>query len=139
MPVSDFAEQTEIIYSVERYGWGYGLNSKTIWFSIITLLIHVVLVVAYFAYSFVFWIRANGWTSQAWGDVGEVIALAVSSPPADELRNTGAGIDKSQTWMTTLRLRESGSAHDKLELVAGTRGGTVVPGDNRLKIGKKYS
>ncbi|KAI1359196.1 hypothetical protein F5Y08DRAFT_344948 [Xylaria arbuscula] len=139
VPVSDFADQTEIIYSVERYGWGYGLNSKTIWFSIITLLIHVVLVIAYFAYSFVFWIRANGWTSQAWGDVGEVIALAISSPPADELRNTGAGIDKSQTWMTALRLRESGSAHDKLELVIGTRGGTVVPSDHRLKIGKKYS
>ncbi|KAK5626034.1 hypothetical protein RRF57_001750 [Xylaria bambusicola] len=139
VPVSSFADQTEVVYKVERYGWGYGLNSKTIWFSIITLMIHVVLVFVYFAYSLIFWLRAKGWTSQAWGSVGEFMALAISSPPADELRNTGAGIDKSQTWMTTLRIREAGSVNDKLELVVGVRGGTIVPSDNRLKIGKKYS
>ncbi|KAI0543231.1 hypothetical protein GGR58DRAFT_451199 [Xylaria digitata] len=139
MPLSSFTDQTEIVYAVERYGWGYGLNSKTIWFSILTLLIHVVLVVAYFVYSFVFWCRATGWTSKSWGTIGEILALAVSSPPADELRNSGAGIDNSATWMTTLRLREAGSDSDKLELVVGTRGGTVVPGENKLTIDKKYA
>ncbi|KAI1261134.1 hypothetical protein F5Y18DRAFT_210166 [Xylariaceae sp. FL1019] len=139
LPVSSFDDQTGYVYTVERYGWGYGLNSKTIRFSITTLLIHVVMVIVYFAYSLVFWCRAKGWTSSAWGDIGEVLALANTSPPADEFRNTGAGIDKSETWMTPLRVREAGSALDKVELVIGTRGGTVVPDLNKIKVGKKYA
>ncbi|KAI1121957.1 hypothetical protein F5Y10DRAFT_287918 [Nemania abortiva] len=139
MPISSFEDQTGVVYSVERYGWGYGLNSKTIRFSIATLLIHTLLVAAYFVYSFVFWCRAKGWTSKSWGNIGELLALAVSSPPADEFKNTGSGIDKSGTWMTSLRLREAGSDPDKIELVVGTRGGTIIPDSNKLQIDKKYS
>ncbi|KAI1420001.1 hypothetical protein F5Y12DRAFT_775087 [Xylaria sp. FL1777] len=138
-PVSAFDDQTRIVFTVQRYGWGYGLRTETIWFSIITLLIHVFLVVAYAIYSIVFWYRAKGWTSKAWGTIGELVALAVLSPPAGELKNTGAGIHKSSTWMTPLRIREATSDPDHLELVVGTRGGTVVPGDNLVKIGKAYS
>ncbi|KAI0147147.1 hypothetical protein GGR57DRAFT_261821 [Xylariaceae sp. FL1272] len=138
-PVSAFDDETEFIYTVQRYGWGYGLGSKTIRFSITTLLIHVVMVIVYFAYSLVFWCRAKGWTSSAWGDIGEVLALANTSPPADEFRNTGAGIDESETWMTPLRIREAGSVLDKVELVIGTRGGTVVPDLNKIQINKKYA
>ncbi|KAI0864292.1 hypothetical protein F4860DRAFT_465768 [Xylaria cubensis] len=139
-PISAFEkDQTMIVYSVERYGWGYGLNSKTIRFSIVTLLIHTVLVIAYFVYSFIFWCRTNGWTSESWGTIGELLALAVSSPPADEFKNTGSGIDESGTWMTSLRIREAGSDPDKIELVVGTRGGNIIPDTNKLQINKKYS
>ncbi|KAI0971309.1 hypothetical protein F4678DRAFT_434407 [Xylaria arbuscula] len=138
-PVSSFDDQTSVVYTIQRYGWGYGHRTETIWFSIITLLIHVLLVVVYAVYSFVFWWRAKGWTSNAWGTIGELVALAVLSPPAEELRNTGAGITRSRTWMTTLRIREEKSDPERVELVVGTRGGTVVPDDNLVSIDKKYS
>ncbi|KAI0481856.1 hypothetical protein F4859DRAFT_476231 [Xylaria cf. heliscus] len=141
-PVSTFEDRTPVIFDVQRYGWGYGINSQnsdTIWFSIVILLIHVLLVVVYFSYSFVFWCRARGWTSNAWGTIGEFVALAVVSPSATELRNSGAGINRSKTWVTPLRIREGSEHHDQLELVVGNRDGTIVPTANMVKLNKEYS
>ncbi|GAW18700.1 hypothetical protein ANO14919_081810 [Xylariales sp. No.14919] len=138
-PVATLEHQTPVAFDVQRYGWGYGLRSEATLFSIVTLLIHVALVVLYFGYSFVFWYRAKGWTSNSWGTIGELVALAVLSPPATELKNSGGGINKSRTWMTTLRIREAHEDPEHLELVVGTRGGTVVPDDHKLKIDKAYS
>ncbi|KAI1194773.1 hypothetical protein F5X97DRAFT_265619 [Nemania serpens] len=137
--LSALADQTPVVFRVQRYGWGYGLNTDTIWFSVVILLTHAFLVLVYFAYSFVFWCRAKGWTSNAWGTIGEFVALAVISPPADELRNSGAGIHHSRTWMTELRIREGGSDPERLELVVGNRHGMVVPTDNLVKIDKEYA
>ncbi|KAI8951113.1 hypothetical protein F4801DRAFT_546444 [Xylaria longipes] len=139
-PVSDFDVQTPFIFKVQRYGWGYGLRSGTIWFSIITLLIHAVLVLVHFSYSFVFFFyQRNGWTSGAWGSIGELVALANTSPPANELKNSGAGISRSKTWMTRLRIREASSDPDRVELVVGNKGGTIIPDDNLLKTSKEYA
>lgn len=136
-PFSTFDNQTAIEFQIQRYGWGYGLNSGTIWFSIIILLTHALLVVLYFGYSFIFWVRDEGWTSAAWGSIGELVALANLSPPATELNNSGAGINRSQTWMARLRIREH--LPGQIELVIGKRGGTVIPNENLLKIGREYS
>ncbi|KAI0159643.1 hypothetical protein GGR57DRAFT_520906 [Xylariaceae sp. FL1272] len=132
-------DQTEIIFEIQRYGWGYGLNTSTIWFSVIILLLHTVLVVIYFGYSFKFWYLRNGWTSAAWGGIGELLALAISSPPADELHNSGAGIERSRTWMTKLRIREKDLDPDRIELVVGNRGGQLVNPDHLLRADKKYA
>ncbi|KAI1347652.1 hypothetical protein F5Y01DRAFT_329298 [Xylaria sp. FL0043] len=138
-PMTAFDDQTRVVFTVQRYGWGYGLRTETIWFSVIILLIHVVLVVVYTGYSFAFWVREKGWNSNAWGTIGELLALAVLSPPAEELKNTGAGIRNSKTWMTTLRVREAKADAAQLELVVGTRGGTVIPRENRVRIDRAYS
>ncbi|KAI3339002.1 hypothetical protein F4824DRAFT_508930 [Ustulina deusta] len=138
-PVAAFEGQTAVVFTIQRYGWGYGLRTETIWFSIVILLTHVGLVIAYVAYSFVFWCRAKGWSSNAWGTIGELLALAVLSPPAGELKNAGAGIHRSATWVTPLRIREAKSDPDHLELVVGTRGGTVKPDENLVNIGKEYA
>ncbi|KAI0452172.1 hypothetical protein F5B21DRAFT_484326 [Xylaria acuta] len=141
-PLAAFETQTPFVFDVQRYGWGYGIkseNADTIWFSIVILLIHVLLVVVYFGYSFIFWCRARGWTSNAWGTIGEFVALAVISPSADELRNSGAGINRSRTWMTRLRIREGSENPEKLELVVGNRDGTVIPTANMVKLGKEYA
>ncbi|GAP89756.1 putative short-chain dehydrogenase [Rosellinia necatrix] len=138
-PLAAFDGQTAVAFRVQRYGWGYGLSTDTIWFSVVILLAHAALVALYFGYSFVFWCRAKGWTSNAWGSIGELVALAALSPPADELRNSGAGINRSKTWMTRLRLREVGSDPARLELLVGTRGGAVIPTTNRVQIDKEYS
>ncbi|KAI0402665.1 hypothetical protein F4802DRAFT_340419 [Xylaria palmicola] len=138
-PVSALQDQTPVAFRVRRQGYGYGLNSDTIWFSLVILLIHVLVVLVYFAYSFVFWCRARGWTSNSWGTIGEFVALAALSPPADELRNSGAGINRSRTWMTRLRIREGSSDPERLELVIGSRHGTVIPTDNMVKLDKEYA
>ncbi|KAI0201423.1 hypothetical protein F4808DRAFT_425144 [Astrocystis sublimbata] len=141
-PMDDFINQTAVRFNVERYGYGYGLiadNYGTLAFSIVILLMHIAVVLIYFVYSFIFWCRARGWTSNSWGTVGDFVALAIVSPPAEELRNSGAGISHSKTWMTRLRIREGSEDHERLELVVGIRGGAVVPGDHKVKIGKKYS
>ncbi|KAI0429970.1 hypothetical protein F5Y09DRAFT_245016 [Xylaria sp. FL1042] len=138
-PVATFDDQTSVVFTIQRYGWGYGLRTETIWFSIIILLIHVVLVVVYAGYSFAFWAREKGWNSNAWGTIGELLALAVLSPPAEDLKNTGAGIRNSRTWMTTLRVREAKADPAQLELVVGTRGGTVVPRENHVRIDRAYA
>lgn len=141
-PVATLEDQTPITFNVQRHGWGYGVkpdNADTIWFSIIILLIHVLIVAVYFGYSFTFWCRARGWTSNAWGTIGEFVALAVVSPSADELRNSGAGINRSRTWMTRLRIREGSENAEKLELVVGTRDGAVVPTANMVKLDKNYA
>ncbi len=136
-PVSAFDNQTAVEFKLQRYGWGYGLSSGTVWFSILILLMHAALVVLYFTYSFVFWIRDAGWTSASWGSIGELVALANLSQSATELKNSGAGINRSRTWMTRLRIRERGP--DDLELVIGSRGGTVIPDEHMLKINKEYA
>ncbi|KAI0110361.1 hypothetical protein GGR51DRAFT_558006 [Nemania sp. FL0031] len=136
---STFNGQTRVDYKVQRYGWGYGLDTGTIWFSIIILLTHVLLVIVYFVYSFVFWFRAKGWTSNAWGSIGELVALAILSPPADELKNSGAGIHHSKTYMTELRIREEGADPERLELVVGRRNGMVIPSDHMVRIDKEYA
>ncbi|RYC62370.1 hypothetical protein CHU98_g3830 [Xylaria longipes] len=138
-PLAAFENQTPIVFDVQRHGYGYGLNSDTIWFSVVTLLIHVLLVLVYFCYSFIFWCRARGWTSNGWGTIGEFLALAVVSPSADELRNSGAGVNRSRAWMTPLRIRERSENPEKLELVVGDRDKTVVPTANRVKVGKEYA
>ncbi|KAI0206229.1 hypothetical protein F4808DRAFT_469413 [Astrocystis sublimbata] len=138
--VTDFDSQTHVVFEAQRHGYAYSMKSGTTWFSVIILLIHVLLVLVHFSYSavFFFWQKKNGWVSSAWGSIGELVALAVTSPPADELRNSGAGISRSRTWMTRLRLREAASEPDRVELVVGIRGGTVIPGAHRLKTSKEY-
>jgi hypothetical protein len=142
-PLSTFTDQknkqSAVVFGVKRYGWGYGLSSDAIWFSIVILLMHVVLVVLYFCYSFVFWWGSAGWTSAAWGSIGELVALAILSPAADELRNAGAGVHRSKTWMTRLRVREVDLDPERIELVVGNRGNTVIPGEKMLRIDKEYA
>ncbi|KAI0433478.1 hypothetical protein F5Y09DRAFT_351553 [Xylaria sp. FL1042] len=138
--VSEFDAQTPFVFKVQRYGWAYGMRSGTIWFSIIILLIHVVLVVIHFSYSFIFFFyQKDGWTSGAWGSIGELVALAITSPPAYELKNSGAGIDRSKTWMTRLRIREASLDPDRVELVVGNKRGTIIPDENLLRTSKEYA
>ncbi|KAI1172312.1 hypothetical protein F4777DRAFT_519813 [Nemania sp. FL0916] len=139
-PVAEFNDQTPFVFKMQRHGWGYGCRSSTIWFSVIILLIHVILVLVHFTYSFVFFFyQKNGWTSAAWGSIGELVALAITSPPAHELDNTGAGIYRSKTWMTRLRIREANTDPDRVELVVGNKGGRIIPDEHLLRTTKEYA
>ncbi|KAI0908434.1 hypothetical protein F4823DRAFT_640152 [Ustulina deusta] len=138
-PTSEFDVQTPFVLKVQRYGWGYGTRSGTTWFSIIILLIHVVLALVHFSYSLAFFFdQRNGWTSSAQGSIGELVAPAITSPPANKLKNSGAGFYRPRTRMTKLRIREASSDPDRGELVAGITGGKMMPGENLLKTRKEY-
>ncbi|KAI0475556.1 hypothetical protein GGR56DRAFT_695282 [Xylariaceae sp. FL0804] len=143
VPWSALDGQTPVQLVFHRYGYGYGLTSGTTWFSIVTLLVHAALVVAFALHStfFFFWRRheGGGWTSSAWPDIGALVALAALSPqPKGELRGAGVKISRAATWMTALRVRERAENPERVELVMGDRGGTLGPDANMLKIGQAY-
>ncbi|TRX94092.1 hypothetical protein FHL15_005170 [Xylaria flabelliformis] len=106
-------------FVIDGWGWGYGFNSPTAKFAIAVLLVHAFIVILYVAYCIKFCFSAAGWKSQAWGSIEELLALAINSRPADQLRNTGAGIDMSSTIMLPLRVRErhGKQQHVQAELV----------------------
>ncbi|KAI0553218.1 hypothetical protein F4679DRAFT_532412 [Xylaria curta] len=58
----------------------------------------------------------GGRISKKWGRLGEVISLALNSPPADLLTNTSAGIKRSKIWRLNATVREV-DAERKVELV----------------------
>lgn len=85
-------------FEVERYGYGYGITSSTIRFGVTVLLIHATFVlirIFYISYDLFF---GRGWTSSVRGTVHEFSALAINSTPTGELRNTCAGVSRSETW-----------------------------------------
>lgn len=73
--------------------------------------------------------------SDAWGSIGEIIALAVNSEVAPSLKNTCVGIEETKTWKHIIQVREIDDGHL----------GLIVRDDvndskwyNRPQEGKKY-
>lgn len=104
-PVSNMKGLERLEFHVQRYGWGYSLQPRTAKFAATVLLLHVAMLLIFQATSLLFLVR-GGWISQAWGDIGELFALAAGSQESEAFRNTGAGIDKGRTWMINVRIRE---------------------------------
>ncbi|KAG7406293.1 hypothetical protein Forpe1208_v014510 [Fusarium oxysporum f. sp. rapae] len=48
------------------------------------------------------------WLCFAWGDIGQLLTLALRSKASDELYNAGAGVQRSQTWKLVTVVREIG-------------------------------
>ncbi len=123
---------TRIGFTIERYGYGYGYQDGTVMFGLVVLLTHAAVAIGYILYSILHRVFGAGFISSAWGDMGEMLALALRSDRARELQNVGGGVDESSTWKMRVRVREVGG--DRLELVVGA-------GDldsARPKLDKKY-
>ena len=111
---SQLALWTPFNFTIERYGYGYSyINSLTVKLGLAVLLIYVAIVVLYFIYSLWFWGlyhskgERRGWLSEAWGDIGELLALALVSPEANPRRAlgaVGAGVEKRATWRKMVRI-----------------------------------
>ena len=104
-------------FTIERYGYGYGYQDGTVVFGLVVLLIHATVTIGYMSYSILHRIFGSGFISSAWGDMGEMLALALHSDRARALQNVGGGVDESSTWMMRVRVRERGG--NRLELVVG--------------------
>ncbi len=123
---------TRIGFTIERYGYGYGYQDGTVMFGLVVLLTHAAVAIGYILYSILHRVFGAGFISSAWGDMGEMLALALRSDRARELQNVGGGVEESSTWKMRVRVREVGG--DRLELVVGA-------GDldsTRPKLDKKY-
>jgi hypothetical protein len=97
--------------SIQRYGYGYGFRTVTVYFGLAVLLSHVLLTLIYIFYSLYDFFFVRHWTSSSWGDIGELAALLINSPVTEELQNTCAGIGDKGTWRKTVRIRETGEGH----------------------------
>lgn len=124
---------TLVDFTIERYGYGYGYrDSVTVAFGLSVLLTHAVVALAYMLYSIHHRLVGAGFTSNAWGEMGEMLALALQSERARELQNVGGGVVSKSTWKLRVRVRER--AGDGLELVVGREDlDGALP-----QIGKKY-
>lgn len=122
-------EYTEVTWRVERLGYGWGLGGTTIKLAMAALLLHVLLVVIHLVNLVI-----GGWTSTSWANIGEMIALAVDSEPAEKLVNTSAGVEKSATWQEIVKIQEVGE--EGLQLVFGNDSQQRLT--KRVVIGKKY-
>ena len=122
---------TPITWKVERYGWGYGFRSTTVRFGICVLLIHAGVVVLYAFYTTVFRTCGPGWSTGAWGGTGELLTLALLSRPPAAMMNTGAGIEKWDTWRQTVKIRESNDG--AAQMVVAEEGST-----SRLVKDRRY-
>ncbi|KAM7214291.1 hypothetical protein V8F06_010342 [Rhypophila decipiens] len=98
-------------YYHDAYGYGFkGDGSDTITIlSWTVLLLHVSMI---FGHLVVVMFVNKGWSSDAWAELGELLALALKSePPRGEdggclLQNTGAGVNKWKTWRLRVFVRE---------------------------------
>ncbi|KAI0129793.1 hypothetical protein BJ170DRAFT_288296 [Xylariales sp. AK1849] len=135
-PASDLETKIPITFNVQRWGWGYGLKSQTVSFAVAVLFLHAALCVCYFMGTFIFWVSKGGWTSHSWKDVGDLVALALTSREPEEFRNSGAGITKSETLTATMNIRERGDSG--IEVVANYNGGKLAMNESLLRVRKKY-
>ncbi|OIW33164.1 hypothetical protein CONLIGDRAFT_676968 [Coniochaeta ligniaria NRRL 30616] len=109
------------------FTYGYGINNS--WLTavgIAVLLLHALLVLCHVGLI----LGWGFWTSDAWGSLGEMVALALRSAPPGELVNATAGVARMETWRLVAVVRERVAA-GRLELVLSERGG----GDGDVEMG----
>jgi hypothetical protein len=105
-----------ISYFIHTYGYGVRDSWLTA-VGIAVLLFHAALVLVHVGL-----ILGGGyWTSDAWGSLGELVALALRSAPPSGLANATAGVSKAETWQLIAVVRER-VAENRLEFVLSERG-----------------
>lgn len=104
-------------FGVQRFGYGYSWNqSPTVRFGITVLLVYAALATGFILYVLHRTLIRREWTSGSWGNMGELLALAVNSTPSRRIQNTCAGITRRPTWRQIVSIRESHNTQH-LELV----------------------
>ena len=136
---------TYVTYSIKRYGYGYGWNaSKTVKFGLAVLLLHAALAIIFMWYRTCCAVsKRRRWSSEAWGEVGELIALALVSSdvgPRKRLKGVSGGVKEKSTWSQYVRVRERG--HSGLEMVVeplpGSGDDNTEIWEEGVRVGKEY-
>lgn len=118
-------------FDVQRYGYGYSdQGNSTVQFAITILLVHAALALGHLVHLlYLAWRRT---TSSAWGNMGEMLVLALVSRSQDGLANVGAGVQKTKSWRRKVRVREKDE--ESLALIVGDG----HPGVSMVRVGRKY-
>ncbi|KAL8871853.1 MAG: hypothetical protein Q9174_002409 [Haloplaca sp. 1 TL-2023] len=91
----------EIEFAIQRNGYGYGFEGGTIKLAT-TVLVAYLLV----AFAHVAWMICGSQVYRGYHSMGEMLALAWSSPATEKLKNTSAGVKNLETWRYMVRVRE---------------------------------
>jgi hypothetical protein len=109
---------TTLHASMQITGFAYRVTLAS-YISMVVLLTHMAMALAH-----IIWVVCHRRTSRSWNSIAELISLSQNSQPAfDSLRNTGAGIHRSETFARVAKIRvrpQPGSPDlDHIELVFG--------------------
>ncbi|KAH6972833.1 hypothetical protein BKA56DRAFT_492314 [Ilyonectria sp. MPI-CAGE-AT-0026] len=96
------------------------LNSRAIPFAFAILILHIIIVLVHMA-TILF--SSHPWHSSSWGSVGQMLILALRSTSPTGLGKIGGGVESSQTWTATARVRAVGE-NQQLEIVLEESDGT---------------
>ncbi len=113
---TDDAATTTLIFELWQYAYAYGFRGATIYLAFVVLFLHILTVtvhtlVVLFKYR---------WTSKAWSSLGQLIVLALNSPPSELLEHTSAGVKISGTWRLETSVRELAEG-DRIGIVVGNK------------------
>ena len=122
IPLSNLeANATFYSLDVQRWGYGYGLQTKASHFSIAMLMLYGCIALGYIVwFNIQQLIRPRSdWSliTNKWSSISEMLALAINSPPSTKLDGTCAGIEENRSWKQIIRIREVEDKH--LALVVG--------------------
>lgn len=91
------------------------LNSRAIPCAFAILILHIIIVLVHIA---TILLSSHPWHSSSWGSVGQMLILALRSTSPNSLGKVGGGVESSQTWTATARVRAVGE-NQQLEIVLG--------------------
>ncbi len=100
---------TEISFTVQRNGYGYGFGGVPIKLAATVLSLYILLVCAH-----VVSVLVGGSVYKGYLGMSDMLALAWSSAPTKEVNDISAGVEKPQTWSQVVRAREE---EQRLQLV----------------------
>ena len=123
---SEENNSTKFTMKTTTNGYAYSSKGSAARFAIFVLLLHAVIAVCHWIYTF--WSKQS---SSSWDSIAELVALAMNSRPSDVFVNTGAGIDSGDLFKTETRVVDRGG---HLALVVGAPAG----GEARVKANEAY-
>ncbi|RSL69610.1 hypothetical protein CEP51_012308 [Fusarium floridanum] len=103
-------------YYEHVYAYGFGVGTL-IPFALALLFIQALIAVVHFM---LILLTRNPWHCYAWGDFGQLLALALRSKAPEGLKNVGAGVRSWHTWRSITVVREVG-VESQLEMVMDTQ------------------
>lgn len=103
---------TNIPFVTSNYAYGYRLNNLTVVLAMAVLLLHVALVLVHLLIG----LLGSSWSSMAWSELGELLALGIQSDRTPLLENSGAGVSRPSIWRLKAFVREHESG-TRLQLV----------------------
>lgn len=102
---------------VERYGYASGARTETIQFAFAILYIYLLVFLFYWGFAIYYKFIEHRPSIYSWSSVQDLLALALNSPPPEDLENCGAGIKKRNIWRKHVKIRAD--ADNRLAIVFG--------------------